>query len=334
MGHGAYILGCKGARLTAEEKAFFAAAQPWGFILFARNVRTPAQLRALTRDLREAVGRNAPILVDQEGGRVQRLGPPHWREWMAPLDQVAAAGASAERTMWLRYRIIAHELRSVGIDTNCAPMADIAGKTTHSFLRNRCYAQSAAEVTKIASAVVDGLMAGGVLPVLKHIPGHGRARTDSHAHLPSTDAPMAELLATDFAPFRQLAHLPMAMSAHLVFSAIDSRPATTSAAIISLIRDDIGFDGLLITDDLSMDALPGSLAQRARAALDAGCDMVLHCTGDMSEMRAVTQAAGSLSAPALTRAEAALAVRQPAQPIDIAAAEAELQANLKGRAYV
>ncbi len=211
MARGAYILGCKGARLTTEETAFFAQAQPWGFILFSRNVDTPAQLRALTSDLRAAVGRDAPVLVDQEGGRVQRMGPPHWRNWMAPLAQVAAAGASAERSMWLRYRIIAEELRAVGIDTNCTPTADLSTHATHPFLRNRCYGHNAAEVAKIAGAVAAGLMAGGILPVLKHIPGHGRAAADSHLHMPATDATLADLQASDFAAFRALAHLPMAM---------------------------------------------------------------------------------------------------------------------------
>ncbi len=334
MGQGAYILGCEGVRLSAEEKAFFSQAQPWGFVLFARNVATPEQLRALTSELRAAASRDAPVLVDQEGGRVQRLRPPHWRDWTAPLDQVAAAGAAAERMIWLRYRIIAEELRGVGIDSNCAPMLDIAGAITHPFLRNRCYGHNAMDVTQRAAAVAAGLIAGGVLPVMKHIPGHGRTVTDSHLHLPTSDASLAELQATDFAPFRALAHLPMALTAHMVFSAIDLRPVTTSDTMIALIRNDIGFDGLLITDDLSMEALLGPVTDRTCAALAAGCDVVLHCTGDLREMRAVAEAAGMMPEPAQARADAALAARQPIESIDIAAAEAELQAILKGRAYV
>ncbi|MGR3343833.1 MAG: glycoside hydrolase family 3 N-terminal domain-containing protein [Paracoccaceae bacterium] len=320
--------------MTAEEQAFFAQVQPWGFILFSRNVDTAAQLRALIDDLRAAVGRDAPVLVDQEGGRVQRMGPPHWRDWMAPLDQVAAAGASAERSMWLRYRIIAEELRSVGIDTNCAPTADLSTQATHPFLRNRCYGHNPVQVAKIAGAVAAGLMAGGILPVLKHIPGHGRAAADSHLHMPTTDAALVELQASDFAAFRALAHLPMAMTAHMVFSAIDARPVTTSERMITLIREDIGFNGLLITDDLSMDALQGSVSKRARAALAAGCDVILHCNGDMSEMRAVAEVAGMMSEPAQRRADAARTARPTVEPIDIGAAEAELQAILKGRVYV
>ncbi|MGB5559273.1 MAG: beta-N-acetylhexosaminidase [Paracoccaceae bacterium] len=334
MGQGGYIFGCAGHVVTAAERAFFAATQPWGFILFARNVVDPDQLRRLTSDLRDAVGRDAPVLIDQEGGRVQRMRAPHWREWLPPSEHVALAGEQAERAMWLRYRLIAEELRSVGIDVNCAPCADIAGPKTHPVLRNRCYGDTATRVTELARAVAEGLMAGGVAPVIKHIPGHGRALVDSHLDLPRTDAPRAVLEAEDFAPFKALADLPMAMSAHIVFAAIDDLPATISAKMVGVIRDGIGFDGLLMTDDISMQALSGNVASRSHAALAAGCDMVLHCNGKLDEMRAVAEVAGPMSAAAQARADAALAARERGQPIDIAAAEAELRALMDGRAHV
>lgn len=327
----AYILGCAGPDLTDAEHRFFAEADPWGFILFARNVDTPDRLRRLTADLRQAVGRAAPILIDQEGGRVQRLTPPHWRAWLPPLDQVTAAGpGGAERSMYLRGRLIAAELHAVGIDVNCAPMADIADDETHPFLRNRCYGTTVASVLSAARAMAGGLLDGGVLPVVKHIPGHGRGRVDSHLALPVVAASRDEL-ERDFAPFRGLADLPLGMTAHVVYRALDDRPATQSPPVISLIRDRIGFDGLLMTDDISMQALNGDVVDRGRAALAAGCDLILHCNGDPREMAALAGAVGPLSASAQDRAERALARRGPPVPIDIAAAEAELGALLKGQ---
>lgn len=274
----ATILGPSGPVLDADEAAFFRDADPFGFILFARNVEDPDQLRRLTGDLRAAVGRDAPVLVDQEGGRVQRLRAPHWREWLPPLDQMAATtGPAQARALWLRYRLIAHELRAVGIDADCAPTGDIAGPGTHPFLRNRCFGSDAATVMAAARTCADGLLAGGVLPVMKHLPGHGRAVVDSHLHVPRVKAPLDELDRTDLAPFVALADLPMAMTAHIVFDAVDpSRPATASPGAIRLIRDRIGFDGLLMTDDLSMEALSGSLGDRAAAGIAAGCDIALY----------------------------------------------------------
>lgn len=328
---GATILGCMGTALGREERAFFRAADPWGFILFARNVDTPGRLRRLTGALREAVGREAPVFIDQEGGRVARMGPPAWRAWRPPLDQMERAGQGAARAMWLRYRLIAAELRAVGIDGNCAPVADIAGPDTHPFLRNRCYGSDAANVTAAARAVADALLEGGVLPVLKHIPGHGRAVADSHAELPVVDAPRADLLGHDGAPFRALADLPLAMTAHVIYPALDlNQPATLSRACIRAIRDEIGFPGLLMTDDISMGALSGPLGGRAAAALAAGCDVVLHCNGNRAEMDEVVAAAGRLSPPALARAEAALARRHPSASIDTRALEAEFEALLAG----
>lgn len=328
----AAILGTAGTVLTAEEAAFFRDANPLGFILFARNVENPEQLRRLTGELREAVGRDAPVLVDQEGGRVQRLRAPHWREWLPPLDQVAATPPEAmARGIWLRYRLIAEELRRVGIDADCAPSADIAGADTHPFLRNRCFGTDAATVTRAARAAAEGLLAGGVIPVMKHMPGHGRAVADSHLELPAVTATEADLIATDFAPFAALNDLPAGMTAHIRFTAIDpDRPATASPVVIDLIRRRIGFQGLLLTDDISMQALSGTIPERARAAIAAGCDIVLHCNGTMEEMAGTIAAAGPMTDAALRRAAAALALREMAEPIDTALLEAELEALLKG----
>jgi len=333
-GSGAAIFGCAGPVLGDDERAFFREADPLGFILFARNVEDPAQVRRLTDSLRDAVGRDAPVLVDQEGGRVQRLRAPHWREWLAPLDQVARSGAQAARGMALRSRIIAHELRDVGIDGNCAPCADLASAATHPFLRNRCYGSDPAQVAVIARAVADAHLAGGVLPVVKHMPGHGRSTADTHHDLPTVTEDAATLAATDFAPFRALNDLPIAMTAHIVFAAHDADyPATQSPAMIRVIRDSIGFNGLLLTDDLNMQALAGTLAERAARSLAAGCDIALHCKGDLAEMQAVAAAAGTMRADTLIRAQAALAARRAPDPVDIAALEADLAAILQEPAH-
>ncbi len=327
VGTTAAIFGCLGPKLLPAERAFFRDADPFGFIIFARNVETPDQVLRLTSDLRNSLGRDAPVLIDQEGGRVQRLRGPHWREWTPPLDTIAAAGdlANACRMMALRTALMAAELRAVGIDANCAPVADIATDATHPVLRNRCYGTDAASVTAIASAVADAFLAGGVLPVIKHMPGHGRAAADTHLDLPTVAADAASLHATDFAPFRALSQLPMAMTTHIVFAAYDDQhPATQSARMIEVIRKDIGFSGLLMTDDLNMQALSGSLADRTTRSMRAGCDIALHCKGDMAEMRAVAAAAGPMRQETQVRARAALA-RRIAQPrIDIAAIEAAL----------
>lgn len=327
-GGAAAILGCEGPALTDAEAAFFRDADPFGFILFARNIETPGQVRRLTADLREAVGRDAPILVDQEGGRVQRLRAPHWREWLPPLDEVARLAPTARaRGLWLRYRLIAQELRAVGIDANCAPTADLAGPGTHPFLRNRCFGTEPGTVAEAARACAEGLLAGGVLPVVKHLPGHGRAAVDSHLHLPRVDADAATLEATDFAAFRALADLPAAMTAHVVFDAFDpDRPATLSPVMIGIIRERIGFSGLLLSDDLSMDALSGPIGARADRAIASGCDVVLHCNGRRSEMAEVVAAAGRLTSAAAARAEAALARRGRPDAIDTVRLEAEFEA--------
>jgi beta-N-acetylhexosaminidase len=323
----AVIVGCRGPTLGAEERAFLREADPWGFILFARNIGEPDQVRRLTASLREAVGREAPILVDQEGGRVARLRPPHWRSWRDPLHDIEALPEPAIRcqAMRLRYQLIAEELRPLGIDVNCAPLGDVARASTHGFLRTRCYGENPAEVAQIARAVAEGLMAGGVLPVLKHLPGHGRAESDSHADLPVVEADRATLDAADFLPFRALADLPLAMTAHVVFRAIDpERPATLSPRCIAVIREEIGFDNCLMTDDISMGALVGSLDQRAARALEAGCDLVLHCNADRAEMELVLGAVPHLTGQAAVRAERALASRAPASLEDPAALDAAL----------
>ena len=333
LGRMAAVFGCAGPVLLPEERAFFREADPLGFILFARNVENPGQVARLTADLREAVGRDAPVLVDQEGGRVQRLRGPHWREWQPPLDTVAALGPQAPRALKLRAQLIAAELRAVGIDCNCAPVADIAGPATHPFLRNRCHGEDVATVIANARAVADGRLAAGVLPVMKHLPGHGRAAADTHHDLPTVTAPAAELAAWDFAPFRALADLPMAMTAHIVFAAYDSRPATQSPEMIRVIRDEIGFAGLLLTDDLNMQALAGTLAERTARAMAAGCDIALHCKGDLAEMLQVASTAGEMGSATLARAAAALARRRPEAEVDIAGLEAELAAIRPARLH-
>ena len=333
MAFGATILDAEGLRLTPSEIAFFREADPFGFILFARNIDTPDQIRALCDDMRSAVGRDAPIPIDQEGGRVQRLRAPLARVWQPPLDHVTRAGDGAERAMYLRYRLIAHELHALGIDSNCAPMVDVAGPDTHDFLKNRCYGTDAAKVARLGRAVADGLLDGGVLPVLKHMPGHGRATADSHFDLPQVDADPEALDDTDFAPFRTLNDLPMGMTAHVVYDTLDGAPATLSPRMMDIIRDQIGFDGLVMTDDISMKALRGDLGDLTRDSLAAGCDVVLLCNGSLAEREQVADAAGRMTDRAQTRALAALEARRPPRDLDIAAAEADLVRLMRGQVY-
>lgn len=305
--------------------------QPWALILFARNIETPEQVRRLTGELRATLGYDAPVLIDQEGGRVQRLGPPHWPRYPAGAvygrlyDGDPAAGLAAAR---LGARLIAADLAAVGIDVDCAPIADVPAAEADPVIGDRAYGMNPAKVSVIARAFAEGLQAGGVLPVVKHIPGHGRATADSHVGLPVVDTARAELEATDFAAFRPLAGLPLAMTAHIVFSAIDPvAPASTSAIMVKdVIRGSIGFKGLLMSDDVSMQALSGTLAQRTAAAVAAGCDVVLHCNGRMEEMREVAANAPRLAGEAALRAAAALAARGKAEAIDLAAARAQFAA--------
>ena len=322
------IYGCAGPELSADEKTFFRDARPWGFILFARNIVAPDQVLHLTAALREAVGHDAPVLIDQEGGRVQRLGPPHWRSWPAGrrygelCERDAEKGLHAAR---LGARLMSAELRSIGITVDCLPVLDVPVSGAHAVIGDRAYAGEPGAVAALGRAAAEGLMAGGVLPVIKHIPGHGRAGVDSHEKLPLVDASLDEL-ETDFAPFRALRSMPLAMTAHVVYTALDpGNPATTSVTVIrDTIRARIGFEGLLMSDDLSMKALRGGLAERTRAALAAGCDLVLHCNGDMTEMEAVAREATMLAGESLTRSEAALARHvPPSEPLDTDSAFAE-----------
>ncbi|MEP1354950.1 MAG: beta-N-acetylhexosaminidase [Tateyamaria sp.] len=333
MNFGATILDADGLRLSKDEAAFFRESDPFGFILFARNISEPDQIYALCSEMRDAVGREAPITIDQEGGRVQRLRGPTWTEWAAPLDFIRAAGDDVERAMYLRHRHIAHELKALSIDSNCAPMVDLIVNHTHEFLRNRCYGNTPGDVATLGRAAANGLLDGGVLPVLKHIPGHGRTDLDSHFDLPRVDTELDELRETDFAPFRTLNDLPMGMTAHVVYSDIDDAPATLSPDTMALVRDDIGFGGLIMTDDIGMKALSGTVPQIAKGALAAGCDVILHCNAPFADRIACADAAGQMTQAAQTRAEAALAARRAPDDIDIAELTAELETLLSGRPY-
>src|SRR6266850_6209918 len=332
MNRRAFIAGVSGPKLSAEEREFIRSERPWGFIVFKRNIETPTQVISLVQELREAVGDpGAPVLVDQEGGRVQRLGPPHWPVYPAGAvfgvlyDIDPALGLAAAR---LSARLIAADLSDLGITVDCLPLADVPVPGADAVIGNRAYGTKADKVAAIGRAVTEGLEEGGILPVLKHIPGHGRATADTHFRLPVVDTPKGELERTDFAAFRPLADLPMAMTAHVVFSALDpAHPATTSATIIrQVIRGVIGFQGLLMSDDVSMNALAGSIAERTRAIVNAGCDMVLHCNGKLDEMRDVARETPELAGEALDRARRALASRRAPEPFDRQAARAELEA--------
>ena len=331
MAPSAAIFGVWSEELSADEAAFLRAADPWGFILFARNISDPKQLRRLTSDLRETVGRDAPILIDQEGGRVQRMSSPYWRRYLPALDQMARA-RQPMRAQWVRNRLIAHELHEVGIDVNCAPLADLVEDETHPILKNRLYGSDVVTVVEAARTAAEAFLAflaGGVLPVLKHIPGYGRARVDGHLDLPRVTASREALMARDFAPFYALRKMKMGMTAHIVMEAIDpDLPATVSPAVMQVIREDIGFDGLMMTDDISMEALSGSPGERSVAALAAGCDLVLHSSGYMPHMEEIAAAIRPMDAAAVRRAEAALAERRVPQAIDIPALDAELEALL------
>ncbi|HVI90291.1 MAG TPA: beta-N-acetylhexosaminidase [Dongiaceae bacterium] len=305
----AVIFGCAGPQLLPDEAAFFRATRPLGFILFARNVVDPAQLRRLTADLRASIGQpEAPILIDQEGGRVRRLRPPHWREIPAPGVFGALAERdlkASERAVALNHRLMAAELKDVGITVDCAPLLDIRFPGAHDVVGDRSFGNDPALITKLGRIAAEALLDGGVMPVIKHIPGHGRAMVDSHHDLPRVTEGHASLAASDFRPFIALRDLPWGMTAHLVYEAIDpDHPATLSQKVIGeVIRGEIGFDGLLLTDDLSMKALKGSFTERAAGSLAAGCDVVLHCNGDMAEMRQVAAGLSPLSAVAKARYE-------------------------------
>ena len=310
----ACILGCSGKRLLVDERRLFGEIRPLGFILFDRNAGTVDEIRRLSDELKEAAGHDALVLVDHEGGRVQRFRGKEWRSWLPALDQCErVAGSLRARSMWLRHRIIAGELAAAGISVNCVPLADLAAESTHPILRNRCYGTDPESVVPVARSVAEGCLAGGVLPVLKHIPGHGGTMSDSHLETPVNSRKLSELEDTEFRAFRELNDLPIGMTAHVVYDALDSeRPATMSQAAIEFVRSGIGFDGLLMTDDISMSALEASITERAEGSLKAGCDVVLHCNGVMSEMECVAQAAGTLRISSQIRFGRAINAIKPA----------------------
>jgi beta-N-acetylhexosaminidase len=333
----AFICGCKGLSLDAQERALIALHQPWGLILFKRNIDAPEQVAALTASFREIVGReDAPVLIDQEGGRVQRMGPPHWPAYPAagrfadlaggPKVQIEAADLNA--------RIMATDLAAVGINVNCTPVLDVPAPGSHNIVGDRAYGSDPLLASCLALAVCQGMLAQGVLPVIKHIPGHGRAKADSHLELPRVDASRKELEATDFAPFKMLLDMPLGMTAHVVYEAIDpDRPATTSPLVVEkIIRGHIGFRGLLMSDDLSMKALSGDFGDRARAVFAAGVDIALHCNGDWAETEPVALAAPVLKGKSLKRAERALKFLKPPEPLDLVDARARLHLMLAGTA--
>jgi beta-N-acetylhexosaminidase len=331
----AMIVGCAGKELTREEKAFFKGELPWGFILFKRNVDSPDQVRKLVDALRATVGRSdAPVLIDQEGGRVQRLGPPHWPVYPAGRKYGLMAGNDPllrRELTRLGARLMAHDLRALGINVDCVPVLDVPVPGAHDVIGDRAYASDPESIAVMGRAAAEGMIAGGVLPVIKHIPGHGRAGADSHLALPVVDTPREELSRTDFVPFRHLADMPLAMTAHVVYSAIDARrPATTSRKVMrEIIRGEIGYDGLVMSDDLSMKALAGDFGDRTKAALRAGCDVVLHCNGDMAEMKPIAAATPALAGRARRRAKAALRrISHAPEPFDPVEGRARLDAAL------
>jgi beta-N-acetylhexosaminidase len=343
----ACILGCAGPRLSADEAAFFRDVRPWGFILFARNIETADQTRSLIEALRAAIDdEGAAVLVDQEGGRVQRLKPPLAR--LRPPaarfgDLYARDPDAAVEAVFLNHRLLAHELAALGFDADCAPCVDLLHAGAHALIGDRAFGADIVQVAKLGRAAMAGLAAGGVAPIVKHIPGHGRATADSHVDLPVVETSEALLAQTDFAPFRALADAPMAMTAHVLYSAIDPDAcATVSPRVIqTTIRGQIGFDGFLMSDDLSMRALGGTLGERTRRSLDAGCDVVLHGNGALvgepvrdlaAELNAIAQASRPLTGKAAERAARARAAARRPQPFDPEAAEARLaELGLAGR---
>ncbi len=329
------IIGLAGTALQAAEQSFLHQSRPVGVILFARNCSTKPQVRRLVEDARSAIGEEQTlVLIDQEGGRVRRLKPPESRE-LPPAAAFARLYASDPDMAVARARLVARltadELREIGINTNCAPVLDIAWAGAHQIIGDRAYGAEPAAVAALGRAVAEGLIAGGVLPVIKHIPGHGRARADSHVELPLVDAPLAELDATDFAPFRALRDMPAAMSAHVVYSAIDpDRPASTSARVTGdIIRGRIGFDGLLMSDDICMGALSGSARARAEAVIAAGSDIALHCNGNLNEAESAAAGVPALAGRPLQRTLRAFAALERAQPFDAGEAVAALGEMLR-----
>jgi beta-N-acetylhexosaminidase len=315
----AAVFGCAGLSLGKDERAFFRDADPLGFILFARNVKDPDQVSTLCGELRDCVGRaDAPILIDQEGGRVARLTPPYWRKAPPPARFAALYRSDARAGLFaakLNARLLAAELLDLGITVDCAPVLDVPQSDADPIIGDRAAGATPEEATVLGRAACDGFLSGGVLPVIKHMPGHGRATVDSHKKLPVVDAPLKELERIDFVPFRALNDMPWAMTAHVVYTALDPRhPATLSAPTIRALRKTIGFGGVLVSDDLGMHALSGDFADRARGALAAGCDLVLHCSGQLDEMKAVAKGTRKLDAAGAERVARAEAMRQKPAP--------------------
>jgi beta-N-acetylhexosaminidase len=324
------IYGCAGTELTQDERAFYRAAQPWGFILFARNAQDREQVKALVADMRDTIGdANAPVLIDQEGGRVMRLKPPHWKARPPARvfgDLYTRSPDAARQAATLNARLMAHDLSELGITVDCVPVLDVPIQGANDVIGDRAFAHDPQIVAELGREVIRAMLDGGVLPVIKHMPGHGRGNADSHHALPRVSASADELRATDFVPFRALSDCPLGMTAHVVYETIDAdRPGTTSPTIIhNITRGEIGFQGLLFTDDLSMNALAGALAERAKAALAAGCDIVTHCNGRIDEMEQVASEAKPLDGEPLRRAQHALSQLHAPKPFDCVAAEARL----------
>ena len=325
----ALILGCSGLTLTEDEKAFYRDVQPWGFILFGRNIESLDQVRKLVEALRETVpGRHAPVLIDQEGGRVQRIKPPLADKYPSGADLGALYRQNRDkglRAAWAMSRLHAFDLLKLGIDVDCLPVLDVPVPGAHDVIGSRAYGHDATIVSEMGGAAARGLKAGGMLPVMNHMPGHGRGGADSHHNLPVVDTKLAELEAHDFAPFKTLKDELMAMSAHVVYTDIDANhPATTSSKVITdVIRGSIGFDGLLMSDDVSMNALQGTIGERARDIVAGGCDIVLHCNGVMAEMTAVVAEVGYLGGKAKERADRVLTGFQTPDNTDEAALREE-----------
>ena len=314
-----FIFGCSGYKLTSEERDFFTEVKPFGFILFERNLKNKNQISDLTKELREVVGHQAVVLVDQEGGRVERLNPSIWKTWSPPLEICQNLSLElAKEAMMIRYQLISAELLEIGIDTNCVPVGDIANLTTHPILKNRCYGSDPKKIIEIAKAVANGCLDSGVFPVLKHIPGHGSTRNDSHISLPICKKSFSELKEDDFKVYKELNSLPLGMSAHVLFEKIDNIfPATISPKMIRIIREEIGFEGLLMSDDLTMSALSGDIANRSEMAIQAGCDILLHCNGEMAEMKQVAKTAIRNIAAFSKRAHELLASKKDPYQIDV-----------------
>jgi beta-N-acetylhexosaminidase len=318
----AVIFGLSGTEISEEERSFFTRTLPLGFILFARNIDNPTQVKKLVSDLKSIVGWECPILIDQEGGRVARLKPPHWRNSpaMSGFAKIAEKDTEkAEEGVYLNYRLIGQELHELGINVDCAPVCDILFDGAHDIVGDRSFGRDVDIISRLSRRTADGLIDSGVLPIIKHIPGHGRAKSDSHKELPVVNSSLDELLENDFQVFKNLNDMPWAMTAHILYTAIDDqKPATLSKRVIAIIRNNIGFNGVLISDDLSMEALKGSFASRTRDSIAAGCDVVLHCNGKMEEMREIAESTNLLTPDAAARVEKSMKMLKTPSSIDMA----------------